>query len=55
MPSDETVINGKYPIARPLYLYVSTKASENVNAFVDFCLSERGQAIVKEAGYVVIR
>jgi phosphate transport system substrate-binding protein len=55
MPSDETVINGKYPIARPLYLYVSTKASENVNAFVDFCLSEKGQAIVKEAGYVVIR
>jgi phosphate transport system substrate-binding protein len=54
-PSDETVINGKYPIARPLYLYVSTKASENVTAFVDFCLSERGQAIVKEAGYVVIR
>jgi phosphate transport system substrate-binding protein len=55
VPSDETVISGKYPIARPLYLYVGTKASENVNAFVDFCLSERGQAIVKEAGYVVIR
>jgi phosphate transport system substrate-binding protein len=54
-PSDETVINGKYPIARPLYLYVSTRASENVTAFVDFCLSKRGQAIVKEAGYVAIR
>ena len=55
MPSDETVISGKYPIARPLYLYTSTKAPADVISFVDFCLSDSGQAIVRESGYVVIK
>ncbi len=55
MPSDETVISGQYPIARPLYLYVNTQAPANVTAFVNFCLSEAGQAIVKKAGYVAIK
>jgi phosphate transport system substrate-binding protein len=55
MPSDETVINGKYPIARPLYLYLPTKATADVTTFVDFCLSDAGQAIVREAGYVAIK
>lgn len=55
MPSEETVINGRYPIARPLYLYVGTKAAKNVSAFVDFCLSDAGQAIVRESGYVTVK
>jgi len=55
MPSDATVTSGQYPIARPLYLYVSVKADENVSDFVDFCLNDAGQAIVKEAGYVTVK
>jgi len=55
MPSDQTVIDGSYAVARPLYLYVSNKASKSARAFVDFCLSEKGQAIVKEAGYVTVK
>ncbi len=55
IPSDDTVTSGRYSIARPLYLYVSTKASESVTAFVNFCLSDAGQAIVKEAGYVTVK
>jgi len=55
MPSDQTVINGSYPVARPLYLYVGNKASQNAAAFVDFCLSDAGQAIVRESGYVSVK
>jgi phosphate transport system substrate-binding protein len=55
MPSDQTVIDGSYAVARPLYLYVSSKASQNAVAFIDFCLSETGQAIVREAGYVTVK
>ena len=55
MPSDETVTSGSYPIARPLYLYVNTKAPENITAFVNFCLSDAGQAIVRKAGYVAVQ
>jgi phosphate transport system substrate-binding protein len=55
MPSDETVTSGKYSISRPLYLYVPTKTKAEVTAFVDFCLSDAGQAIVKKEGYVTIK
>jgi phosphate transport system substrate-binding protein len=55
MPSDQTVIDGSYPVARPLYLYVSSKASQNAAAFVDFCLSDAGQTIVRESGYVSVK
>jgi phosphate transport system substrate-binding protein len=55
MPSDATVISGRYSIARPLYLYVASKASVAVQDFVKFCLSDTGQAIVRESGYVTIK
>jgi phosphate transport system substrate-binding protein len=55
IPSDQTVIDGTYPVARPLYLYVSSKASQNAAAFVDFCLSDAGQTIVRESGYVSVK
>ena len=55
MPSDETVTSGQYSISRPLYLYVPTKTKAEVTAFVDFCLSDAGQEIVKKEGYVTIK
>ncbi|MBN2018882.1 MAG: PstS family phosphate ABC transporter substrate-binding protein [Sedimentisphaerales bacterium] len=55
MPSEETVISGKYPIARPLYLYVSIAAREDVTAFAGFCLSKDGQEIVRQEGYVTVK
>lgn len=54
-PSDETVVDGTYPIARPLYIYVNdARAAENptLRAFVDFYLSDEGIASVGEVGYV---
>jgi len=55
IPSDETVISGKYLIARPLYFYTAGRAEGTVKRFIDFCLSNKGQAIVKETGYVAIK
>jgi len=55
MPSDATVTSSKYPIARPLYLYVNARMPADVKAFVDFCLSDAGQAIVRESGYVSVK
>lgn len=54
-PTDETISDGSYPLARPLYIYVNTaKAEENpdVAAYVDFYLSDAGLANVAEVGYV---
>lgn len=54
IPSEETVKSGEYPIARPLLFYVNANANGKVKAFIDYCLSEEGQKIVSEIGYVPI-
>ncbi|MBU0728460.1 MAG: PstS family phosphate ABC transporter substrate-binding protein [Proteobacteria bacterium] len=51
-PSEETVKSGEYSIARPLYLYTNGEPSGLVKEFIDFCLSTKGQEIVRETGYV---
>jgi phosphate transport system substrate-binding protein len=55
VPSEQAVKSGQYPIARPLYLYVAEKTGGEVGDFVNFCLSDKGQAIVKDAGYVTVQ
>jgi phosphate transport system substrate-binding protein len=55
VPSEQAVKSGQYPIARPLYLYVAEKAGGEVQDFVNFCLSDKGQAIVRDAGYVTVQ
>lgn len=52
MPSEATVKDKTYPIARALYLYTKTTSSSDVTKFIDFVLSSDGQNIVKEAGYI---
>ena len=54
-PSPEAVIDGSYPLARSLYIYVNpTKLEENaaLGPFVDFYLSDEGIASVEEVQYV---
>lgn len=50
------VNNGKYRISRPLFLY-TTEALDTgaVKDFIGYCLSDSGQKIVKEKGYIPIR
>jgi phosphate transport system substrate-binding protein len=52
-PSTENIKNGSYPIINELYA-VTRKGEENPNvrAFVDWMLTEEGQAIVEGSGYV---
>lgn len=52
MPNEQTVLNGKYKLARPLYMYTIGNPSGIVKDFIDFILSTAGQKIVKESGYV---
>lgn len=44
-----------YPLCRPLYMFYDANAKPTTRKFVDFCLSEAGQAIVKEQGYVSVK
>jgi phosphate transport system substrate-binding protein len=51
-PSKETVLTGKYPISRPLFMYTNGKPQGAVKDFIDFVVSKEGQKIADEQGYV---
>lgn len=56
-PSAETVVDGTYPIARPLFIYPNLgRAAENAAmvAYVDFYLSDAGIANAADVGYVAL-
>jgi len=53
-PTIENVVNGKYPISRPLFLYTNGQPQGLVKKFVDFCLSKEGQDIVVKTDFVPI-
>jgi phosphate transport system substrate-binding protein len=55
VPSEDTVRDGTYKIARPLYFYTNDPPSASISAFIGFCLSEAGQKIVRETGYVPVK
>ena len=53
-PIIENVLNGKYPISRPLLLYTNGQPLGPVKKFTDFCLSKEGQYIVLAIDFVPI-
>jgi len=53
-PKIENVVNGKYPISRPLFLYTNGVPQGLVKKFVDFTLSKEGQDIVLATDFVPI-
>ncbi len=53
-PTIENVINGKYPISRPLFLYTNGAPQGLVKKFVDFTLSKEGQNIVMITDFVPV-
>ncbi|MFA5157355.1 MAG: phosphate ABC transporter substrate-binding protein [Candidatus Omnitrophota bacterium] len=54
-PVIENVINGKYPISRPLFIYTNGQPQGLVKKFVDFILSKEGQEIVLKTDFVPIK
>ena len=57
IPSDATVSDGSYPLARPLFIYVSLASlneKPQVREFVRYYLSDAAIALVPEVGYTAI-
>ena len=55
MPSEVTVNDNSYPLARPLFMYTNGEPKGLAKSFVDFIMSSTGQDIVKEAGFVPVK
>lgn len=51
-PTIETTLNHTYPIARPLYMYTHGVPGDHVRRYLAWILSDEGQRIVAETGYV---
>ena len=54
-PKLENVLSGKYPLARPLFMYTRTSPAGEVKEFIDYCLSKEGQEIVSKVGYFPVK
>ncbi|MCX7994410.1 MAG: phosphate ABC transporter substrate-binding protein [candidate division WOR-3 bacterium] len=54
-PSEETVRNGYYPLARALYMYTNGNPAGLTKSFIDFILSGEGQKIVRDNGFVPVK
>lgn len=51
--SEETTLNGTYPISRPLYMFTPGWPKGDVLNFINFVVNpDKGQKYVSEAGYV---
>ena len=55
MPSKETVLSGKYPVSRPLFMYTNGKPQGVLKEYLDFIKSKKGQELVETQGYVGLK
>ena len=55
VPSRETVMTKKYPYARPTFYYTNGEPGGEAAKFVEFTLSDEGQRIVTQVGFVPVR
>lgn len=51
----DTVLSGEYKIQRPFVYVVGSEMSDAAKAFIDFALSEEGQKIVEENGFIPVK
>lgn len=55
VPSNETVKDGSYPVARGLYSITSGEPQGAVKAFIDFLFSPSGQQLAAAKGFIPVR
>jgi phosphate transport system substrate-binding protein len=53
--TEEKILSGEYPLARQLYYYTDGEPQGLAKQFIDYVMSEEGQAIVSEVGYFPVK
>ena len=54
-PAIDTVSDGSYPIARPLFMYSVSQPRGEIKAYLDWIVSDEGQCILRREGYAPVR
>lgn len=52
IPSQETAVDGSYPVIRKLYMNTKGEPSPLVNAFIQYIYSDDGAEIISGSGYI---
>ncbi len=55
LPSKESVLGKSYPYARPTFFYTNGEPTGTAKEFIDFTVSDDGQKIVEQVGFVPIK
>jgi phosphate transport system substrate-binding protein len=50
-PSEQTALDGSYPIARPLFMYTNGEPKGAIKEYLDWIMSDTGQCIIMKKGY----
>lgn len=53
-PNDTTILSGEYPITRELFWFFNGEPQGAVQGFVNWALSEKGQKVARDLGYVAL-
>lgn len=53
-PTEANASNGTYPVVRPLNIITYGEPSGDLKLFIDYILSDSGQAIVGDEGYIAV-
>jgi phosphate transport system substrate-binding protein len=54
-PSQETAVDGSYPVVRHLFMNTKGDPKPLARAFIDYILSAEGADIISAAGYIPVR
>ena len=55
IPSKKTVLDKTYPYARPTFYYTNGEPTGEAAKFLEFTLSDEGQAIASKIGFVPLK
>lgn len=55
MPAVDSVLDGSYPISRPLFMYTKGEPEGQVKEYLDWIKSDAGQKVLEGKGYVPLR
>jgi phosphate transport system substrate-binding protein len=53
--SKETTLNKTFSISRPLYMYTQVQPAGDVKNFLDYVISDKGQKLVEEEGFIPLK
>ena len=53
-PTEDNVVNGSYKLSRPFLMVTKGEATGDTKDFIDWILSDNGQKIVTEAGFIAV-